>query len=67
MIQLKKLEQQSINDINKDFVANIDDSIKNVNDEAQNAFDKIVEHLAKDMENTNEDADIALYDLKDFL
>jgi hypothetical protein len=30
-------------------------------------MDKLVEKLAKDMENTNEDMDIALYDLKDFL
>jgi hypothetical protein len=26
-----------------------------------------VEQLAKDMENTNEDLDIVLYDLKDFI
>lgn len=30
-------------------------------------FDQLVTQLTKDMENTNEDIDIALYDLKDFL
>ena len=30
-------------------------------------FDKLVDTLAKDMANTNEDIDIAEYDLKDFL
>jgi hypothetical protein len=30
-------------------------------------LDDVVMRLNKDMENTNEDADIALYDLKDFL
>lgn len=38
-----------------------------MNEDAQSIFDKLVEELAKDMENTNEDADIVLYDLKDFL
>ena len=30
-------------------------------------FDTLVSDLTKDMENTNEDIDIALYDLKDFI
>jgi hypothetical protein len=30
-------------------------------------FDKLVDSLAKDMENTNEDIDIAEFDLKDFI
>jgi hypothetical protein len=30
-------------------------------------FDNLVSELTKDMENTNEDIDIALYDLKDFI
>jgi hypothetical protein len=30
-------------------------------------FDSLVDKLAKDMENTNEDIDIAAYDLKDFI
>ena len=51
----------------KELVNGIDDKVKQVNDEAQNIFDDIVDKLNKDMENTNEDADIALYDLKDFL
>jgi len=30
-------------------------------------FDKLVDKLAKDMDNTNEDIDLCEYDLKDFL
>ena len=30
-------------------------------------FDRLIDALAKDMENTNEDIDIAEFDLKDFL
>lgn len=30
-------------------------------------FDRLADRLAKDMENTNEDIDIAEFDLKDFL
>jgi hypothetical protein len=30
-------------------------------------FDNLVADLTRDMENTNEDIDIALYDLKDFI
>ena len=41
--------------------------MRTVNDDAQTVLDDIVMHLNKDMENTNEDADIALYDLKDFI
>jgi Domain of unknown function (DUF4455) len=41
--------------------------MRTVNDDAQTVLDDIVMRLNKDMENTNEDADIALYDLKDFI
>lgn len=61
------LEQTSIPQLNKEYVSNVDDRLKQINDEAQSIFDKIVEELAKDMENTNEDLDIVLYDLKDFV
>ncbi len=30
-------------------------------------FDRLVDSLAKDMENTNEDIDLAEFDLKDFI
>ena len=43
------------------------DRLESLNDEIQNQLDSLVEKLAKDMENTNEDLDIALYDLKDFI
>jgi Domain of unknown function (DUF4455) len=53
--------------MSKDLVGSVDEKMRTVNDEAQTIFDDIVMRLNKDMENTNEDADIALYDLKDFL
>jgi len=37
------------------------------NEESSIVFDSLVSQLTKDMENTNEDIDIALYDLKDFI
>lgn len=41
--------------------------MRQFNDESSLLFDKLVDRLAKDMENTNEDVDIAAFDLKDFL
>lgn len=37
------------------------------NEESSIVFDSLVSELTKDMENTNEDIDIAIYDLKDFI
>jgi len=53
--------------LTKDFVGSVEDKLRQLNDDAQNIFDDIVTRLNKDMANTNEDADIAIYDLKDFL
>ena len=41
--------------------------MKQFNDESGIIFDKLADKLAKDMENTNEDIDIAAFVLKDFL
>ena len=48
-------------------MASVEEKLRALNDDAQSILDDIVLRLNKDMENTNEDADIALYDLKDFL
>jgi len=45
----------------------LEEKLRQFNDESSLLFDKLVDRLAKDMENTNEDIDIAEYDLKDFL
>lgn len=37
------------------------------NEESTVIFDNLFSDLTKDLENTNEDIDIALYDLKDFI
>lgn len=54
-------------DLTKDLVNNISDKLAGFNEESSIVFDGLVEELTKDMENTNEDIDIALYDLKDFI
>lgn len=41
--------------------------MRQYNDESSVIFDQLVDKLAKDMENTNEDMDIAEFDLKDFM
>jgi hypothetical protein len=49
------------------FVNQQEEKLRQFNDESQVVFDGLVDQLAKDMENTNEDIDIAEFDLKDFL
>lgn len=49
------------------FVNQQEEKLRQYNDESSILFDKLVDRLAKDMENTNEDIDICEYDLKDFL
>jgi len=53
--------------LTKDFVAGISDQLVQFNEESSIVFDQLVSELTRDMENTNEDIDIALYDLKDFV
>ena len=45
----------------------INDKLQSFNEESSIVFDTLVGDLTHDMENTNEDIDIALYDLKDFI
>lgn len=49
------------------FVQDLEDKLRQFNEESSIIFDKLVDNLAKDMENTNEDIDIAQFDLKDFM
>ena len=67
MEYVKQLEETASVKLTKDLVAQVEDKLRQLNDDAQSMFDEIVNNLNRDMENTNEDADIALYDLKDFL
>jgi hypothetical protein len=53
--------------LDKDFVQDIADKLTNYNEESSTVFDMLVDNLARDMENTNEDIDIAEADLLDFL
>ena len=46
---------------------NIQETLTQNNEESSVIFDELVTKLTKDMENTNEDIDIILFDLKDFI
>jgi len=64
---IEQLNETHPKSLAKDFVANISDQLSQFNEESSVVFDSLVSQLTKDMENTNEDIDIALYDLKDFV
>jgi hypothetical protein len=44
-----------------------EEKLRQFNEESSVVFDRLVDRLAKDMDNTNEDIDIAEYDLRDFI
>ena len=54
-------------DLTKELVNNIHDNLTRYNEESSIVFDGLFHKLTKDMENTAEDINIALYDLKDFI
>jgi regulator of PEP synthase PpsR (kinase-PPPase family) len=51
----------------KSFVNDIDEKLRMFNEESSSVFDNLVDKLASDMNNTNEDIDIAEADLLDFM
>lgn len=64
---LMQLDSMRPTSLDKAFVQDIADKLTNFNEESSTVFDMLVDNLAKDMENTNEDIDIAEADLLDFL
>ena len=64
---INDLNNQRPTEFSKKFVQDLEEKLRQFNDESSIVFDKLVDKLAKDMENTNEDIDIVEYDLKDFL
>ena len=64
---LKSLDNQRPTSMTKLFVTQEEEKLRQFNDESSVVFDGLVDKLAKDMENTNEDIDIADFDLKDFM
>ena len=64
---IDQLNETHPKSLTKEFVSNVSDQLAQFNDESGVVFDSLVGQLTKDMENTNEDIDIALYDLKDFI
>ena len=67
MSVLKAIDVCPPTEFTKKFIETQEEKLKQYNDESGILFDKLADKLAKDMENTNEDIDIAEYDLKDFL
>ena len=53
--------------LTKEFVNGLGDQLGNYNDESSVVFDSLFEELKRDMDNTNEDIDILVQDLKEFL
>lgn len=64
---IEQMNRTHPRDMTKDFINNIQEQLNTYNEESSIVFDTLVTKLTKDMENTNEDIDIALYDLKDFI
>ena len=64
---IDQLNETHPKSLTKEFVSNVSDQLAQFNEESSIVFDSLVSQLTKDMENTNEDIDIALYDLKDFI
>ncbi len=67
MSAIKMIDVCPPTDFTKKFIEQQEEKLKQFNDESGIIFDKLADKLAKDMENTNEDIDIAEFDLKDFL
>jgi hypothetical protein len=64
---IKELDNKTPTDFTLKFVQELEEKLRQYNEESSIIFDRLVDKLAKDMENTNEDIDIAQFDLKDFL
>ena len=67
MSVIKAIDTCPPTEFTKKFVESLEEQLKQYNDESGIIFDRLAEKLAKDMDNTNEDIDIAEFDLKDFL
>ena len=67
MSVIKAIDVCPPTEFTKKFIETQDEKLKQYNDESGVVFDRLADKLAKDMENTNEDIDIAEFDLKDFL
>lgn len=64
---VKQMEAMRPTTLTKAFISDLDEKLTNFNEESSTIFDTMVDVLARDMENTNEDIDIAEADLLDFL
>lgn len=62
---LTALQSERPTNMTKQFVTQEEDKLRQFNEESSVIFDNLVDRIAKDMENTNEDIDILEFDLKD--
>ena len=56
---IKELDNKTPTDFTVKFVQELEEKLRQFNEESSIIFDRLVDKLAKDMENTNEDIDIA--------
>lgn len=64
---ISELDNERPTQLTVAYVNSLEEKMRNFNEESSVVFDRLVDSLAKDMENTNEDIDIAEFDLKDFI
>ena len=64
---INELANERLTQLTVAYVNTLEEKMRNFNEESSVVFDRLVDSLAKDMENTNEDIDIAEFDLKDFI
>jgi len=54
-------------ELTKQFVQELIDELNKIDEDTQKIYDKYANDIKKDMENVNEDLDILVQDLRDFL
>ena len=54
-------------ELTKQFVQELIDELNKIDEDTQKLYDKYANDIKKDMENVNEDLDILVQDLRDFL
>lgn len=64
---LAELDNCRPTQLTANFVNQQEEKLRQFNEESSVVFDRLVDRLARDMDNTNEDIDIAEYDLRDFI
>ena len=64
---INQLAEKKPQSLTKDFVDKLGEQLSSHNEESEVVFDSLFQELKRDMDNTNEDIDILLFELKDNL